>query len=357
MNRRGFMKGVLGLLGFGTVGGLAGWRINKLLSTKKNKIEFSNLSSVVAATPTVSVPKFHGKVIVIRNEKVWNGNKLDNNVVQEMLESAIKKLTGKNLLGAAWESFFNPEDVVGIKINAIAGRRLSSSRELVNAIILGLRMAGVKNNNIIVWDRTNRELIAAGYKLNTSEIGVKCFGTDTTTDTIEVGYDDDITIAGDVGSKVSKIVSKYCTALINVPVLKDHDVAGVTISLKNYFGAIHNPNKLHENGCNPYVADLNTMDVFRNKTRLIICDATRAQCEGGPGYKSKWAWKYSALLVGTDPVALDRVGTDIIEQRRKEVGLKSLTEEKRFPKYLASAAASSRNLGIDKLEDINTIWI
>ena len=57
--------------------------------------------------------------------------------------------------------------------------------------------------------------------------------------------------------------------LINLPVLKDHDGAGVTIALKNMYGAIHNPNKYHPNGCDPYVADLNMLPEIRSRMKLI----------------------------------------------------------------------------------------
>ena len=74
-------------------------------------------------------------------------------------------------------------------------------------------------------------------------------------------------------------------------VLKDHDGAGVTIALKNMYGVIHNPNKYHPNGCNPYIADLNMLPEIRSRMRLTICDATTACYEGGPGYKPEYSWK------------------------------------------------------------------
>jgi hypothetical protein len=48
------------------------------------------------------------------------------------------------------------------------------------------------------------------------------------------------------------------------------------IALKNMYGVIHNPNKYHPNGCNPYIADLNMLPEIRTRMRLTICDATTA---------------------------------------------------------------------------------
>ena len=39
-------------------------------------------------------------------------------------------------------------------------------------------------------------------------------------------------------------------------VVKDHDLAGVSAGLKNWYGVIHNPNKYHDSCCDPYVADV-----------------------------------------------------------------------------------------------------
>ena len=55
-----------------------------------------------------------------------------------------------------------------------------------------------------------------------------------------------------------------------MPLLKDHDGAGVSIALKNMYGVIHNPNKYHPNGCNPYVADVNMLPDIRTKMRLAF---------------------------------------------------------------------------------------
>ena len=48
------------------------------------------------------------------------------------------------------------------------------------------------------------------------------------------GYEPEPQFAGSVGTCFSKIVSHLCTAIINVPVLKDHDLAGISVAMKNF---------------------------------------------------------------------------------------------------------------------------
>ena len=174
---------------------------------------------------------------------------------------------------------------------------------------------------------------------------VQCYGTD------RVGYEEDLVAYGSVGSRLSKILTQRSNVLINVPVLKDHDGAGVTIALKNMYGVIHNPNKYHPNGCDPYVADLNMLPEIRTRMRLTICDATTAMYEGGPAYKPEHSWKYNALLVSQDPVALDYTGWQIIERKRAEKGLKTLDAEDRAPHYIATAADKEHRLGTNDPEE------
>jgi uncharacterized protein (DUF362 family) len=145
--------------------------------------------------------------------------------------------------------------------------------------------------------------------------------------------------------------------LINVPVLKDHDGAGVTIALKNMYGVIHNPNKYHPNGCNPYVADLNMLPQIKSRMRLTLCDATTVIYEGGPGYKPEHSWKCNALLVSQDPVALDSTGWQIIERKRAENGLKTLEAEGRAPHYIATAADHEHRLGMNDPRRISALEV
>ena len=115
------------------------------------------------------------------------------------------------------------------------------------------------------------------------------------------------------------------------------------------FGAIHNPNKYHPNNCDPYVAEVSAMAPIRSKLRLVVCDALRPQCQGGPALVRTHQWAYGGVMAATDPVAHDAAGARIIEARRRERGLPTLQEAGRPPRWLQTAermglgvAASSR---------------
>ncbi|GAB4352021.1 MAG: hypothetical protein Kow0099_36220 [Candidatus Abyssubacteria bacterium] len=283
---------------------------------------------------------------VVRNINLFgNGQTPREDQLRTMLNVGMNILYEGENAAAAWRNLFSPDDVVGIKVNCIAGPNLSSHPLLIEAIVSELERVPVPRERIIVWDRTNRELTAAGYRINTDGQGLRCYGTDA------VGYEEKASARGSFNGRLSKILTQRITALINVPILKNHGGAGVSIAMKNHYGSFHNPGAHHGKQCDPYIADLNSLDEIKSKTRLIVCDATRATCNGGPGYNPAFTWRYSGLLISRDPVALDTVGTKIIEERRAEMRLPTLANSGQYPRQLASAA--QRGLGVSDLSRID----
>jgi uncharacterized protein (DUF362 family) len=120
--------------------------------------------------------------------------------------------------------------------------------------------------------------------------------------------------------------------------------------MKNFYGAIHNPNKYHDHNCDPYVADVVGHRFIGPKWRLTVCDGVRAQYNGGPGVNPGFAWSFGGLMVGTDFVAADAVAADLLDARRKEAGLKSLADDGRPPRHIVTAGA--RGLGEAELDRI-----
>jgi len=243
-----------------------------------------------------------------------------------------------------WSELIEPDDVVGIKVNGLAGRGMSTRPVLVDALIRRLEDAGVPRRQIVIWDRLCADLKRAGFPLSTGGNDVRSYGNDVG------GYDRKLTMFRSIGSLLARTLTQTCSVIINVPVLKDHGICGITLAMKNSFGAIHNPNKYHVNVGDPYIADLNALPVIRRKTVLTVADAISAQYEGGPPFMPHWTWDYGGLLLATDPVAVDAVGWRILEEKRKEKGLPSLQEAERVPTYIATAAGLG--LGTDDIGQI-----
>lgn len=274
------------------------------------------------------------KVILVKGKGVLNQRRdIDSKKLLSMYKKGIQTLIGKENLKESFLSLFNKNDRVGIKINTIGGRKLSSKPEVSLSLATLLAESGLQKKNIIIWDRTNRELKEAGYYLNQNGNEIRVFGTDTN----GVGYDNELISHYNIGSLFSSIQARFITASVSLAVLKDHGMAGVTAGMKNYFGTVHNPNKYHDFNCNPFIAELFETDFIKRKHKISILDALFVQYHCGPSYHSKWAEKYETLIFGLDPVASDFVGWQVIEKLRAKKGLPSLKEEKREPVYLKTA--------------------
>ena len=313
-------------------------------------LSMSGTDLLAAAEPTSALAK--SRVVVARDPMLRGaGTTVDSQRVLKLLDQAMQTLFGVDHPAEPWKKLLRPGERVGLKVNAIGGRAFSSNVQLVDAICERLQEAGIKAKDIVIWDRDTEELERAGFHISSAGNRVQCFGTD------QAGYEDDLVTYGSVGSRLSKVLTRHCDVLINLPVLKDHDGAGVSMALKNMYGVIHNPNKYHPNGCNPHIADLNMLPDIRTKLRLTICDATTATYEGGPGYKPQYSWKNDALIVSRDPVALDYVGWQMIERKRAEKGLKTLEAEKRAPLYIATAADAQHRLGANDPKRIAVVEV
>jgi uncharacterized protein (DUF362 family) len=321
-SRRDFLRKSLAGSAFLCAGGAAG------------KLAAAEPAAVPAA------PKAKSRVVVARDPQLrGTGSTLDSSRILSLLDRAMQTLFDRDHPAEAWAKVVRPGDTVGLKVNTLGGRGIATSPLLVAAICERLQQAGIKASDIVVWDRDSNELERAGFHISIGGNRVQCYGTD------RVDYEEDLVAYGSVGSRLSKILTQRTNVLINLPVLKDHDGAGVTIALKNMYGVIHNPNKYHPDGCNPFVADVNMLPEIRTRMRLTVCDATTAMYEGGPAYKPEFSWNANALLVSQDPVALDHTGWQIIERKRAEKGWKTLEAEGRQPRYIATAADSEHRLG------------
>lgn len=288
-------------------------------------------------------------VVAQSKDKAGKSADLGAEEASRLADEAVKSLTGAKTPAEGWKTLFKPGDRVAVKVNTLAGSQLSTHPSVAAAVVAGLLSAGVPAGQIVVFDRSERELSRAGYEVATKEGAVRFAGTDSR----GFGYTQEILFAGAVGSLWSRVITDFATAIVNVPVLKDHDLSGVSLGMKNFFGVIHNPNKYHDSGCDPYIADLSVSPLIRKRLRLVVIDALRAQVDGGPAYRQDGAYPYAGLVIGTDPVATDAVGWREIETIRRQLKFKPLEEVGRQPKHIFTAA--KKGLGEADRERIDVV--
>jgi uncharacterized protein (DUF362 family) len=280
------------------------------------------------------------RVVVARDSALHGpGGQLDEKRVLDLLDRAIAAYTGRDHSVEAWKRIVPVDKVIGLKVNGLGGKGISTHAALVLAVCERLQQAGVKPGNIVVWDRGARDLEACGLTVNTDPSRVRCYGNDMG------GYEDRPVAFGMANVKLAKILTRQCDMVIGLPILKDHSGAGITFAMKNMYGVVQRPYELHANYCNPGVADLNCIPAVRDKVRFTIGDAMSAVYNGGPGFRPEYLWQPNALIVGEDRVAVDHTAWQMIERKRAEAGVPTLEAAGRLPQYIATAADANHRLG------------
>ena len=375
-------------------------------------------------------PPKKSTVVSVAGSDMLKGQKYNPETVHRAFLAGLRELTGENKLESAWSSIFTPDDVVGIKINCLGAPKISSSLVSINEVIVGLKSAGVKENNIIIWDRLDREFKRTSLKLNKSSKGVQVRGTSAQWEGVVPwveGYDrdvylsledgtlkkfrelinnnltengthrdifnsvtwlwmlvqqgnekaqkyrdeirrlymdyndregikriteevadefNDVTIEDEEKSCFSEIVTKDITKLINIAVLKHNEDSGITWALKNIaLGVTTNKVRFHIDYCTRSIAEILNFPCLKDKMVLHIGEAAKISTVSVLGAQLAFD---NRIFFSADPVAMDRIGLDILEQRRLEQKLDSIRD---ISTHIAACA--KKGLGTDDVKKID----
>jgi len=247
------------------------------------------------------------KVVMIRNAGVLGPqDKVQEEILQSMLDEAVKSLLGTDKPMEAWKKLFKSSDVVGIKSNE--WQKLPTPKELEAAIKRRLLEVGVAEKNIDIDDR-----------------GV-----------------------------LNNPIFLNATALVNVRPLRTHHWAGVGTCLKNYIQFVPNRPDYHGEGCSP-LGKIWTYPIVKGKTRLNILSALTPQFygRGANFFDKRYVWPYKGLIVGTDPVAVDTIGAHLLQVKR--TGFFGEERALDVPPIHIMVADTKYHLGVSDLSRIQLI--
>jgi hypothetical protein len=310
------------------------------------------IGSAVAATLAsrrVAADTTRAKVVRVESSDVWNGDARRPEVVAAMVSAGLMSFTGEKKADAAWRQFVRPGMRVGFKLNLLGRPLVITAREVTDAAVLGALSAGVKAADITVWDRKPEHFGSNSYEAGTGRHGER----------VRMGSNwHDAVFAETSGGPVAieRIPVEDTDITINLPVIKDHGGSGVTGALKNVaFGCYQNHRQAHGGNCDPYIAETYAHFAKTTKIPLIILDATEGCFDGGQApQNSQTVWRENAIYVATDPVALDVTLRDVINAKRRAVGL---PEKLRQCRHIETAAAKGLGVGDPARIDIVTVKV
>jgi uncharacterized protein (DUF362 family) len=298
-------------------------------------------------------------VVRARDDRTVDLFRVDAARAARLVDAAVMRLAGEKEVGAAWRRFVSPGDRVGLKIYTSPGPVMSTRREVVNAVIDGLRAAGVPPSRVVVFDRYESHMEEAGYRIGRREDGVLFAAT-----LPERGYDPEVSVdlvppgkliwgdcefrkesAADMDqvstlSHFSLILTKDVDRLINIPTLmSDANLGlrgcqlGASLDLVDNFRRLRRASGVREDS----LTDLLGSDLLRKKCVLHLLDALIGQFAGGPAFDPSVCWPHQAIYAGKDPVAIDSLALRELNLRRPAARVEPA--EVKVP-YLDAAAAA-----------------
>ena len=220
-------------------------------------------SPPTAAAPTGRTPKriappwwlrFHSprsRVVDIASTEVLHASVVDEIVLAGLLEQGLRGLTGEKSLEAGWRSVLGSPKRIVLKFNSVGAHVIKTNDVLARQIVQSLVNAGYQREQLA---------LAEVPSYLTDELGVEpvCSGWG---ELIELG-------------ERREPLAQYLydsDAIINVPLLKTHQIAGMSCSLKNLSHAlIRHPARYHANHCSPYVGQVVGNKEVSSRLRLNV---------------------------------------------------------------------------------------
>ncbi|HNX84220.1 MAG TPA: DUF362 domain-containing protein [Bacteroidales bacterium] len=309
----------------------------------------------IARGPDSMPGLYPGRVALVKNTRSVKDNLIVEQEVYDMIARSMLELTGEKKLKKAWRKFVKPGERIGLKVNPVAGKSLSTSHEVVRAVIAQLEESGIKRSQLTIWDRREFELTDVGFTQENYP-GIRIVGTEQMDKEglyygkdgklygehmidrdwyywadVEGEYDEytmPYMVNGGKYSYFTKIVTQELDKIINIPILKNAGMT-VTLALKNLaFGSVSNTGRLHAKLWNETCAQVCAFAPLRDKVVLNIVDGIKGCFNGGPGANPQFFCDYHSIIAGSDPVAVDRIGFDVVIDKRIAEGLqKSATPQ------------------------------
>lgn len=242
------------------------------------------------------------RVVDLRSRTVLKGSSVDRIQLRTLLASGLRRLTDEVIVERAWRAILGPARKVVIKFNSVGADVLPGSDTFARVLVDLLADSGYTADEI--------KLVEAPDYL-TPELDLKAPAA---------GWGEPI----DVGGRPVDLARWFvdADAVINVGFLKTHRIAGMSACMKNIsHSIIRSPARFHANHCSPAVAEIIGQKPVADRLRLNIVNGLHVLVRNGPEATEADAVEAGIILLGQDPVAVDRIALDLLTSERRTAGL------------------------------------
>jgi uncharacterized protein (DUF362 family) len=339
------------------------------------------------AAPLPAPTPVPARSIVVRTESpdAIFDYKTNNSVVARMVNDVVMSVTGEGSVAAAWASLVKPSDIVGIKVSANGAPLFSTRPAVVQAIVTGLREAGVSADNIVVWDREEELLKRGGFHSRVGDYRVLWS---------EGNYDPQVALSSPVSgqliygdlffvgknlpglkeelkpaednkkrglpanisneSHVSKVLTKVVTKVINVPVLADNIYCGLSGAMFNM--TVQNVDNWRRLVQPPdegeSIPEMYSDPRISQKVVLTIMDGLVALYAGAPFGDANYAIHFGTIYASKDPVAIDAVASKQLDKWRVDAKMDPVSKTAKYVETAASMELGNAELSRIEIRDV-----
>lgn len=208
--------------------------------------------------------------------------------------------------------YISKGDRVVLKPNAAWDRppemAANTNPELMSAIVKACFEGGAKE--VLVFDHTcdnwKKSYENSGIERAVTAAGAKMIPADEEEYYREIDFPQGKVLKK---AKVHKAILD-CDVWFNIPILKVHRGAKMTVAMKNLMGIVWNRQFFHRHDLSQAIADVNTL---KKKPALNIVDAYRVMKSNGPrGLGEGDVVLTKGLFISSDPVAVDTAATKFL---------------------------------------------
>ncbi|HOW86833.1 MAG TPA: DUF362 domain-containing protein [Candidatus Aminicenantes bacterium] len=235
--------------------------------------------------------------------------------------------------------FVSFEDGTLRRFRELAGRgftRDATQRQIFNSVTWLWTLIQQGNAKAAKYDKEIRRL----YTDYADREGIRRIADEV------AGEFEGVVIEDEEKSCFADIVTRDITKLVNIAVLKHNEDSGVTWATKNIaLGVTTNKVRFHIDYCEKAIPEILAQPCLRDKTVLHIGEAAKISTVSVAGAQIA---RDNRIFFSRDPVAMDRIGLDILEEKRAAQGLESIRDQATH-----IAACARRGLGTDDLSRID----
>jgi len=228
----------------------------------------------------------------------------------EMFRKAIAEMGGMQQFVKKGQKVVVKPNIGWDKVPELAA---NTNPEIVGEIVKQCFDAGA--SEVLVFDHTcddwRKCYTNSGIEAAARAAGAKVVPAD------QESYFKPVSLPNGKSLKTTKIHEAILNAdvWINVPVLKNHGGAKMTIAMKNLMGIVWDRRFFHANNLQQCIADISTLN---KKPVLNVVDAYRLMKNNGPRGRSEADVVLSkGLFISQDMVAIDTAATNFFNQVRK----------------------------------------